>query len=183
MIILREERNVMNSIANYLIPFFVIFIIIYAFAHKLNVYDSFLKGAKEGIALVFDIAPTIVGMVLAINIFINSSVIQFVLSFLTPFFNKLSIPLMIIPMALIRPISGTATLAIMSNILATYGPDSFVGNLASILQGCTDTTIYVLALYFGSVGVVKTKHALTSGLIADFFGILMAFLISYIFFR
>ena len=85
-------------------------------------------------------------------------------------------------MALVRPISGTASLAIMSNIFELYGPDSFVGRLASNLQGCTDTTIYVLALYFGSVKITKTKHALSAGLFADAVGIIAAFVITFLFF-
>ena len=85
-------------------------------------------------------------------------------------------------MALLRPISGTASLTILNSILASFGPDSYVGRLASILQGCTDTTIYVLALYFGSVKITKTKYALPVGLFADLVGIIMAFVLTKIFF-
>ena len=116
------------------------------------------------------------------NLFINSSVIDYLLFFFKEPLQAMKLPVMIVPMGLLRPISGTATLAIMSSIMASYGPDSFAGNLAAVLQGCTDTTIYVLALYFGSVGVTKTRHALASGLIADIVGIVMAFIISYLFF-
>ena len=105
-----------------------------------------------------------------------------VFSFFNPFLEALNIPVSVLPMAMVRPISGTASLAIMSNIFELYGPDSFVGRLASNLQGCTDTTIYVLALYFGSIKVTKTKHALSAGLFADAVGIIAAFVITFLFF-
>ena len=104
------------------------------------------------------------------------------LGFLKPLFDFASIPIDILPMAILRPISGTASLAIMNDIFATFGPDSFVGRLASTLQGCTDTTIYVLALYFGSIKVTKTKYSLPVGLFADLMGIIAAFVITFIFF-
>ena len=183
MIIIRERKIIMNNISNYLVPLAVILIIMYAFWNKVDVYESFLKGAKEGISIVLQIAPTIIGMVFAIEILIKSSFLEFIFSFVYPLLDFLSLPSMILPMAFIRPISGTATLAIMSEIFKVYGPDSFAGFLASVMQGCTDTTIYVLALYFGSIGVVKTKHALKAGLLSDIVGIFIAFVISYIFFK
>ena len=109
-----------------------------------------------------------------------SNFINDILFFLKPLIN---IPLDIIPMALLRPISGTATLAIMQNIFSLYGPDSFIGYLASTLQGCTDTTIYVLALYFGSIKIYKTRYALIVGLFADLIGIISAIVIVSFYFN
>ena len=131
----------------------------------------------------FSIFPAVIAMVFAINIFLDSNVLGFLLSFLNPLLVKLSIPLDIIPMALLRPISGTASLAIMNDIFQNVGPDSYAGRLASVLQGCTDTTIYVLALYFGSVKISKIGHSLSVGLFADLVGIIMAFTITYVFFH
>ena len=168
----------MSQISTYIVPAFVLFILIYAIKRKTNIYDSFLVGAKDGILTTFHIAPAVIAMVFAINLFLNSHFLEFVFSFLNPFLNHVGIPISILPMAFIRPISGTATLAIFS----IYGPDSFIGRLASTLQGCTDTTIYVLALYFGSIKVTKTGHALSAGLFADLVGIIMAFIITFIFF-
>ncbi len=172
----------MSQISTYIVPAFVLFILIYAIKRKTNIYDSFLVGAKDGILTTFHIAPAVIAMVFAINLFLNSHFLEFVFSFLSPFLNHVGIPISILPMAFIRPISGTATLAIMNNIFSIYGPDSFIGRLASTLQGCTDTTIYVLALYFGSIKVTKTGHALSAGLFADLVGIIMAFIITFIFF-
>ena len=170
----------MNS--NYIVPIFVLFIILYGFKKKVNIYDSFLVGAKDGLLTTFRIAPAVIAMVFATNIFLNSHFLEFVFSYFIPILKALNIPISVIPMALVRPISGTASLAIMSNIFELYGPDSFVGRLASNLQGCTDTTIYVLALYFGSVKITKTKHALSAGLFADAVGIIAAFVITFLFF-
>lgn len=173
----------MNIISLVIIPIFVLGIILYGFKKEVNLYDTFLEGAKEGLMTTFSIFPAVIAMVFAINIFLDSNVLTFLLSFLNPLFVKLNIPLDIIPMALLRPISGTASLAIMNDIFQNVGPDSYAGRLASVLQGCTDTTIYVLALYFGSVKISKIGHSLSVGLFADLVGIIMAFTITYVFFH
>ncbi len=172
----------MKILSQIIIPIFVFFIIFYGAKKHVKVYDTFLTGAKEGLIMVFHIAPTIIAMVFAVNIFLDSHFLEGVLSFLTPILTKLNMPIDILPMALLRPISGSATLAIMNDIFINFGPDSFIGRLASTIQGCTDTTIYVLALYFGSIGVTKTRYALKVGLFADLMGIIAAFIITAMFF-
>lgn len=172
----------MNMISKIIIPLFVLLIIFYGVKKKIGVYDAFLKGAKEGLIMVFHIAPTIIAMVFAVNIFLDSKFLEGVLIFLKPILELVNVPLEILPMAILRPISGTASLAIMNDIFINFGPDSFIGRLASTLQGCTDTTIYVLALYFGSIKVTKTRYSLKVGLFADMMGIIAAFLITKIFF-
>ena len=172
----------MNLVSKLIIPIFVVSVVLYGFRKKVDVYDSFLKGAKEGLIMTFHIAPAIIAMVFATNLFLNSHFIEWCFRFLNPMFHAVHIPIEILPMALVRPISGTASLAILNNILLVYGPDSFVGRLASTLQGCTDTTIYVLARYFGSIKVTKNGHALGAGLFADLIGILSSFFIVSIFF-
>ncbi len=172
----------MNILSKIIIPLFVFLIIIYGAKKKVNVYDTFLEGAKEGLIMVFHITPTIIAMVFAVNIFLDSNFLTWALNFLKPLFALTKIPMEILPMAILRPISGSATLAIMNDIFLTFGPDSFIGRLASTLQGCTDTTIYVLALYFGSIKVTKSRYALKVGLFADLMGIIAAFIITKIFF-
>lgn len=172
----------MNLISRIVIPIFVVFVILYGFIKKVNIYDSFLEGAKEGLQISFNIFPSILAMVFAINIFLDSNFILLLSSYLAPILKIANIPLDIVPMAFLRPISGTATLAIMNDIFIRFGPDSYVGRLASVLQGCTDTTIYVLALYFSSVGVKKIRYSLGVGLFADFVGITIAFLLTSLFF-
>ena len=172
----------MNLFSKIVIPVFIVFVVFYGFKKKINIYESFLEGAKEGLIISFNIFPSIIAMVFAINIFLDSNFVYDVLGFFEPILNLIKIPIEIMPMALLRPISGTATLAIMNDIFIKFGPDSYAGRLASVLQGCTDTTIYVLALYFSSIGIRKTRYSLPVGLFADFVGISVAFLITMLFF-
>lgn len=172
----------MNILSKIVIPLFVFFIVFYGFIKKVNLYDSFLEGAKEGLHISVNIFPNVLAMVFAINIFLDSNFVYEILRVFEGFLMKVNIPLDILPMAILRPISGTATLAIMNDIFMGYGPDSYAGRLASVLQGCTDTTIYVLALYFGSIGVKKIRYSLVVGLIADLIGITIAFILTAIFF-
>lgn len=172
----------MNIVSKIILPIFIIIIIFYGFKKKINIYDTFLEGAKDGLVTVFNIFPAIIAMIFAINIFIDSNVLSFIINLFIPS-KYVSINLYnILPMALLRPVSGTASLAIMNNIFQIYGPDSFIGRMASILQGCTDTTIYVIALYFGSIKISKIRYALKVGLFADLIGILVAILLTHLFF-
>lgn len=172
----------MSLISKIILPLFIIIIIFYGVKKKINVYDVFLEGAKEGLVTVFSIFPAVIAMIFAINIFLDSNVLSFIISLFNPIIGEVNIPLEIMPMAILRPVSGTASLAIMNEIFTSFGPDSFIGRLASILQGCTDTTIYVIALYFGSVKISKIRHALWVGLFADLVGIISAFILTYLFF-
>jgi len=172
----------MDIVSKIILPLFVIIIIFYGVKKKVNVYDVFLEGAKEGLITTFNIFPAIIAMIFAINIFLDSSVLSFLLKLLTPILGNITLPIEIIPMALLRPISGTASLAIMNDIFKGFGPDSYVGRLASVLQGCTDTTIYVIALYFSTVKITNIKHSLWVGLFADLVGIFMAFILTNLFF-
>lgn len=172
----------MEIISKVILPIFVVGIVMYGVKKKINVYDSFLEGAKEGLVTTFNIFPAVIAMIFAINIFLDSNVLEFIIKLISPLIGNINMPLEIIPMALLRPVSGTASLAIMNDIFQNFGPDSFVGRLASILQGCTDTTVYVIALYFGTVKITKIKHALWAGLFADLVGIIMAFILTNLFF-
>jgi spore maturation protein B len=121
-------------------------------------------------------------MILGINIFIRSGVINILFGCLHPVFYFFKIPIEIIPLALMRPISGSTSLAILNNLLQTYGPDSFIGRLASVIQGSTDTTLYVITIYFGAIGIKKIKHSLWAGLFADLIGIVTSIiLVKFIF--
>ncbi len=172
----------MEIISKIILPLFIIVIVFYGVKKKINVYDAFLEGAKEGLVTTFNIFPAVMAMIFAINIFLDSNFLSFLIKLLSPMLGSITVPLEIIPMALLRPISGTASLAIMNDIFKSFGPDSFIGRLASVLQGCTDTTIYVIALYFGTVKITKIKHALWGGLFADLIGIIAAIIITNLFF-
>lgn len=172
----------MNQISNLIIPLMVLFIIIYGFLKKINIYDEFLKGTSESFHMIMKIFPNLLAMILSINIFLKSGILNLVYSFLNPIFEFIKVPVQILPMMIMRPISGTSTLAILNNLFETFGPDSFVGRLGSVIQGSTDTTFYVLTLYFGSIGVKKIKYAMWAGLFADLVGIISAVIITSFFF-
>lgn len=169
----------MKMLSIIVIPIFIFFVVIYGYLKKINVYDAFLEGVKEGLKISYNIFPAILAMVFAVNIFLNSDVLSFLLS---PIAGIIPLPKEVLPMAFLRPISGTASMSIMTNIFANFGTDSYVGRLASVLQGCTDTTIYVIALYYSSIKVSKTRYTVFVGLLADLVGIIMAFILTNIFF-
>ena len=132
--------------------------------------------------MVINLFPTFLAMILGINIIINSGIISAILNIIKPIFELVKVPLEIIPMALMRPISGSSSLALLNNIFASNGPDSLVGRIGSIIQGSTDTTFYVISLYFGSIGIKKIKYALWAGLFADLLGIISSIIIVKIMF-
>lgn len=164
--------------SNYVLPLLVLVVIISGLIKKIDIYDVFVKGAKESFTIVLNMFPGLLAMILGINIFINCGILEIINKCL----SFLNINSSIISLGLIRPISGGASLAITSNILATFHPDSYIGRLASVMQGSSDTTLYVLTLYFGSVGITKIRYALTSGLICDLIGVIVAILVVKIMF-
>lgn len=172
----------MTTASFIILPLLVLFIIIYGFRKKVDIYDEFLEGAKDGLITTFKIIPNIVAMIFAVNILIKSNILSDMFKFLEPHLSKVSLSSDILPMTFLRSISGTSTLAIMTNIFKDYGPDSLMGLLASTIQGSSDTTFYVIALYYGSIGVIKNRYALNVGLFADFCGIVASFVLVYLFF-
>ena len=167
----------MQNISNFIIPRVVLGIGGYAFIKKINIYDVFVEGSKESYDMVLTMFPCMLAMIFGVNIFIKSGVLEYIFGFFQNILDFLHIPLEIVPMAIMRPISGTSSLAILNTILETYGPDSFVGRLASVIQGSTDTTFYILTLYFGSIGIKKIRYSLWAGLAADMIGIASAVII------
>lgn len=159
----------------------VLLIIIYSFKY-VDVYDSFILGVKGSFSILKSLFPTMLAMILGVNIFINSGLLDFIICLFRKVFIFINVPEKIIPLALIRPISGSASLAILNNIYSIYGPDSLVGIIGSIMQGSTDTTFYIITLYFGSVGIKKIRYALIAGLFADLIGIVASIVISHILF-
>lgn len=170
----------METTSIIILPLIVLTIIIYGYVKKINIYEEFLEGSKEGLVTTLKIIPNTVAMIFAINILIKSNIIPDTLCFLEDILNKYQLTSEILPMCFLRSISGTSTLGIMVDIFNKYGPDSLMGTLASVIQGSSDTTLYVIALYYGSIGITKTRYALPVGLFADLIGILTSFLIVYL---
>ncbi|HWO98182.1 MAG TPA: spore maturation protein [Bacillus sp. (in: firmicutes)] len=168
---------IINQVSLLLIPLIIGGILLYATWKKVPTYEAFVEGGKEGIQLAFSLIPFLVGMMVAISIFRASGAMEYVISLISPFLQAIGIPPEIVPLALIRPISGTAALGLTTDLIATHGPDSFIGRLASTMQGSTDTTFYVLTVYFGAVGIKKMGDALKVGLLADVVGFAAAIII------
>ncbi|WML40415.1 spore maturation protein [Neobacillus sp. OS1-2] len=159
------------------IPLLIGFILLYGTFKKVPTYESFVEGGKEGIKIAVSIIPFLVGMLVAISIFRASGALDALMNWIRPVMKTMGIPAEIVPLLIIRPISGTAALGMTSDLIASYGPDSFIGRLASVLQGSTDTTFYVLTVYFGAVGIKKMGDALKVGLLADVVGIIVSIII------
>jgi spore maturation protein SpmB len=182
----REQMDVVSStFANVFLCTIIACFIIAGMRKKINVYDTFIEGAKEGFQTAVRIIPYLVAILVAIGVFRASGAMDFLIDGIawcvalvggdTEFVGAL-------PTALMKPLSGSGARGLMVDAMTTYGADSFVGRLACLFQGATDTTFYILAVYFGSVGIRKTRHAVTCGLLADLAGIISAIFIGYLFF-
>lgn len=165
------------NITYFLLPMIVLLIIFYAFINKHNIYDSFIKGCGEGLNIGIKLFPYLFSMILAVNIFISSDLLSHLFSLLKPISSFIKAPIEVLPMYILRPISSSASLAYVTNIFTNYGVDSLLGNLVSTIQGSTDTTIYILTIYFGSIGIKKIRYALKVGLIADIIGITLSIIL------
>ncbi len=167
----------MKAFSNLFIPLLVLIIIIYGVRKKVNVYDTFVEGAKEGTGMVLSMFPPLLAMIFGINIFTSSGLIDFIFSFLKPLFFLVNIPLEILPIAVMRPLSGSFGLALLNDMYTTYGPDSYLSTLTSVIQGSSDTTLYIITLYFGTIGITKIKYALWAGLLADLVTVILSLFI------
>ena len=168
---------------NYIIPTIVLIIIIYGYYKKINIYESFLIGVKEGIKICFNLFPTIFAVIISINIFIKSNILNDFINIMKPIFTFLKFPKELFMLSIIRPISGSSSLIVLNDILKIHGPDSLIGRIASVIQGSTDTTIYIISLYFGSVGIKKIKYSLIVGLLADLICIIIAIITVNLYFN
>ena len=156
-------------ISDLILPLIILTIVSFGLYKKIDIYDTFCNGIKEGIKTSLQIFPTILAMLVAINILLKSNLISDLTNILKPILSFI-----ILPLSLLKPISGSSSLIVMNELLKTYGPDSYIGRISSVIQGSTDTTIYILSLYFTSIGIKKTKYALKVGLIADLLTIIIA---------
>ncbi|WP_070121572.1 spore maturation protein [Bacillus marinisedimentorum] len=166
--------NVISGLSLWLIPVIIGFILLYGTWKRVPVYEVFAEGGKEGLKIAFSIIPFLVGMLVSISILRASGALDFLINMVQPFLLAAGIPAEIVPLAVLRPISGTAALGLTSDLIATYGPDSLIGRMASTMQGSTDTTLYILTVYFGAVGIKKMGDSLKVGLISDLIGLIAA---------
>lgn len=181
-----QITEVSTLAANFTLVLIIISFIVLAMLKGVNVYESFIEGAKEGFSIAVKIIPFLVAILVAIGIFRASGAMDFIISGFAAFFGWLGVDTEFtkaLPVAFMKPLSGSGARGLMVDAMTTYGADSFVGRLACTMQGATDTTFYILAVYFGSVGIKNTRHAVGCSLIADFAGIVAAIFVAYLFFR
>lgn len=169
--------NIIAEISRWAIPLLLLLVPVTAYWRKVPVYESFVEGAEEGFKTGVRILPFLIGMLVSIKVFVDSGALNILAQWLQPFFALLGLEpdfAAIIPLAIMRPLSGSGALGVATQLINQYGPDSYIGRLASTLQGSTDTTFFVLTVYFGSVGIKRYRYALKLGLLADFIGLIVS---------
>ena len=162
---------------HFVIPIVVLFIIFYGLIKDVEIYDVFLDGVKEGLGMALKIFPTMFAMVMSVDVLIKSNALNDLIILIEPVLGMLKFPKELVPMAVMRPISGGSALVLMNNILADYGPDSTLGRIASVIQGSSDTTVYIISLYYSSIGIKKIKYSLIVGLLADLCGAILSVIV------
>ena len=163
----------MIYISKFIIPIVTLIVIIDGLIKKIDIYDEFMEGVKEGLQLSLEIFPSMFAMIISVTVLVKSNIINDLVSLI----NIKLFPKEILPIALLRPISSSSSLMLLNNILSTHGPDSLIGKIASIITGSTDTTIYIIGMYYSSVKIKKIKHSLIVGLLADLTCIIISILI------
>lgn len=163
----------MTFISRLILPLITLIVLIYALIKKVDIYESFLEGVSEGLKISLNIFPSMFAMIVSVSIFTKSNILNLLINNL----NITIFPKEIIPISILRPISSSSSLMLLNNILSTYGPDSIIGKISSIICGSTDTTIYIIGIYFSSIHIKKIKYSLIVGLLADLACIIISILI------
>ena len=170
-------RTLMETISAWAVPLVMAAIPLYALSRRVNVYASFLEGARKGFDTGVRIIPPLVAVVVALGMLKASGAMDAAAHALAPLTSRLGLPAPVLPMVLVRPLSGGAALGVVGDVLHGEGPDSYAGRLVSVMAGSTETTFYVLAVYMGAVGITRYRQALAAGLIADLVGFAAAVLV------
>lgn len=166
-----------NHISNFIFLLFIVGIPLYASFKKINVFDAFVTGAKEGFSTSVSIIPYLIAMMVAIGMLRASGFFDLMNKALSLLMKWLGMPPEVLPLAMIRPFSGSASTGIMAELIHQYGGDSLIAKTAATIMGSTETTFYVIAVYFGSIGILKTRHAIPAGLLADLAGVIASVLV------
>lgn len=175
-------EKIITFVSVWAIPFLLFIIPVLAIKNKVKVYETFVDGAKGGFEVAVKIIPYLVAILVAIGMFRASGAMDIFVRIISPITDLIDMPAEALPAALMRPLSGSGTLGIATELMNEHGPDSFIGRLVSTFFGSTETTFYVIAVYFGAVGIKKTRHAVPAGLIGDIAGLLAALFICKIVF-
>lgn len=175
-------QSAMTAISVWILPLMIITILTVAIVKKIPVYEVFTVGAKDGFQVAINIIPYLVAIMVAISMLRASGVIDSCAGLMSGILNKFSVPVDVLPIMIVRSLSGSAALGLFSDIANQFGPDSYTTKLAAIIVGSSETTFYVLAVYFGSVGISKVRYALITGILADIIGIVAAIAVAHLFF-
>lgn len=162
--------DILQSSFNWVIPGLIFVTFVYAYMKGVHVFEVFVEGAKEGFFMAVKLIPYLIGIYVAVGIFRESGAINLLVKLFSPVLTIVKAPADALFLSIVRTLSGPAALGMMLEIFDVHGPDSFIGRLASTLIGSTDTTFYIIAVYFGSVGIKKTRHSVVAGVLADFTG-------------
>lgn len=163
----------MTYISNLILPIITLLVIIYALSKKVNIYEEFLNGVKEGLQISLDIFPSIFALIVSVTVLVKSNFLNDIISLI----NINIFPKEIIPIAILRPISSSSTMMLLNEILMIHGPDSIIGKISSVIAGSTDTTIYIIGMYYSSIKVKKIRQSLLIGLLADLTCVIISILI------
>ncbi len=172
----------MNNFSDYILPIFVLLIIGFGAYKKVDVFGTFIDGAKNGFNVFLSILPSLTALFLAVQMLKSSQSIEIITKLLTPVADLLKIPPETLPMCILSPISGGGSLSVYESIISEYGPDSYIGRTASVMMGSTETTFYAITVYYGAVGIKKIRHTALSSLCADFTSFILAGIIVRLFF-
>lgn len=151
------------TVSDFIIPTAVLFIVVFGSLHRVDIYEVFLEGAKEGLRTVVDILPTLIGLIVAVEIMRAGELMDILIALLRPAADAVGFPVELVPLSLVRLISSSAATGLLMDLFAAYGPDSFLGRAASVMMSCTETVLYTMSLYFLSVGVKQTRYTLPCG--------------------
>lgn len=166
--------NVINALTSWAVPAFIIGILFLGLLRRIPVFDEFIAGAGDGIRTCVKVLPSLVALMTAVSMLQASGLLDSLTDLVAPLVGRIGMPGEVVPLALMRPISGSGSLAVLENTLARYGADSVAGLTACVLQSSTETTFYTIAVYYGTAGIKKTRHTLAASAVGDCMGILMA---------
>jgi spore maturation protein B len=175
-------QQIIGIISIWAIPVFLVGIPVYGALKGVKIYESFVEGAKGGFQMAIRIIPYLVAILVAVGMLRGAGAIDMLSDWLGPLLRKVGFPAEILPLAIMRPLSGSGSLGVVTELIQTHGPDTFIGRLAATAYGSTETTFYVLAVYFGAVGIKRIRHAVLSGLTADVVSLIMAVIVCRIMF-
>ncbi len=157
----------MDRIGDYIIPIMIFVIVIFGLIRKVPIFDAFVKGAKDGLAATYSISASLIGLVTAVTMLKSSGALDMIITAVSPLAQAVKIPAQIIPLMILKPISGSGSTAMLTEILSTNGADSFIGRVAAVMAGSTETTFYAIAVYYGAIGIKNIRHTLAAAILAD----------------